>query len=153
MTLGSPWHIEKKASLLARRPALGLSMTSDLIAGMHTLISAGLREFRVSIGVMSVNGWLTSSGQQHNLQIYKPSPSIKWSTRCCISKIILRRDHDYYHLCRTNYVNSKPKEKDGSVQIRRKKVCLRECWVWKGFHSSRASATTSAESLDWSIHM
>ena len=44
MTLGSPWHIEEKAPLLARRPALGLSMTSDLIAGMHTLISARLKE-------------------------------------------------------------------------------------------------------------
>jgi hypothetical protein len=113
MTLGSPWHIEKMAPLLARRPALDLSMTSSTIAGMHT-----------PIGVMSVNGWLTSSGQQHNLQIYEPPPSIKWSTRFCIFRIVLRRDHDYHHLCPTNYVDSKPKEKDGSVQKRRKKVRL-----------------------------
>ena len=104
---------------------------------------------------MSVNGWLTCSGQQHDLQNYEPSPSlsIKWSAQFCVSRLVQRRDHDYHRSCPINYVDSKPKEKDGSVQNRREKVRLPECWVWKEFHSSGASATTSAESLDWSIHM
>ena len=44
MTPGSPWHIEKKAPLLARRHALDLGMTLETIADMHSPISAGLRE-------------------------------------------------------------------------------------------------------------